>query len=161
MTVIPEPSARAGAALALSKTRSKTETDRTRLRAGAFRWRGPSLALSRSFRARVPFASLVMPPIQVPRTFLPPRVVPFLHRFLRSRIPEFLPVANRVERNEPEDARSERGPRNPEDRGGRGATRVRTPDHRDLRREHLRVARAQEMNRERDAPGPGRWDLDL
>src|SRR5207245_6178317 len=140
MTVIPEPSARAGAALALSKTRSKTETDRTRLRAGAFRWRGPSLALSRSFRARVPFASLVMPPIPVPRTFLPPRVVPFLHRFLQGCTPEFLPVANRVERNEPEDARRERGPRNPEDRGGRSATGVRTTCHSHLALEHLRAA---------------------
>src|SRR2546428_4092657 len=155
MTVIPEPSPRAGAALALRKTRSKTETDRTsRLRAGAFRRRGPSLALSRSFRARVPFASLVMPPIPVPRTFLPPRVVPFLHRFLHGCIPEFLPVANRVERDEPEDARRERGPRYPEDRGGRGAARVRTPDYRDLGREHFRVARTQEMNRERGASRP-------
>src|SRR5437899_12248298 len=162
MTVIPEPSPRARAALALRKTRSKTETDRTsRLRAGAFRRRGPSLALSRSFRARVPFASFVMPPIPVPRTFLPPRVVPFLPRFLQSRIPEFLPVANRVERNESEDARRERGPRNPEDRGGRGATRVRTPDHRDLCREYFRVPSSEETNRERDAPGPARWDLEL
>src|SRR5437879_7186656 len=161
MTVIPEPSARAGAALALSKTRSKTETDRTRLRAGAFRWRGPSLALSRSFRARVPLASFVMPPIPVPRTFLPPRVVPFLPRFLQGRIPEFLPVANRVERNEPEDARRERGPRDPKNRGGRGATRVRTPNHCDLRREHFRVACAKEMNRERDASRPCVRHLDL
>src|SRR5437879_12940129 len=102
MTVIPEPSARAGAALALSKTRSKTETDRTRLRAGAFRWRGPSLALSRSFRARVPLASLVMPPIPVQRTFLPPRVVPFLHRFLPGSTPEVPPVANRLVPHAPE-----------------------------------------------------------
>src|SRR5438445_1975510 len=151
MTVIPEPSARAGAALALSKTRSKTETDRTRLRAGAFRWRGPSLALSRSFRARVPFASLVMPPISVPRTFLPPRVVPFLHRFLHGCIPEFLPVANRVERDEPEDARRARGPRYPEAPGRRRPARARPPDYRDLAREHLRVARAPAMNRELDA----------
>src|SRR2546426_8767125 len=161
MTVIPEPSARAGAALALSKTRSKTETDRTRLRAGAFRRRGPSLALSRSFRARVPLASFVMPPIPVPRTFLPPRVVPFLHRFLQGCTPEFPPVANRVERNEPEDARRERGPRNPEDRGGRGATRVPTPHHCGLGREQLPVAPAPEMNRERNACRPPVRNLDF
>src|SRR2546427_10386083 len=138
MTVIPEPSPGARAALALSKTRSKTEPDRTsRLRAGAFRRRGPSLALSRSFRARVPLASFVMPPIPVPRTFLPPRVVPFLHRFLQGRIPEFLPVANRVERNEPEDARRERGPRDPKNRGGPGAPRGPAPNHRARRREHF------------------------
>src|SRR5207245_9440585 len=141
MTVIPEPSARAGAALALSKTRSKTETDRTRLRAGAFRWRGPSLALSRSFRARVPFASLVMPPIPVARTFLPPRVVPFLHRFLHGRIPEFLLVANRVERDEPEDARRERGARIPAQRAARGAASLRNPAHGDPRRDNTRALR--------------------
>src|SRR2546425_11044010 len=162
MTVIPEPSPRAGAAVALSRTRSKTKPGRTsRLRAGAFRRRSPSLALSRSFRARVSFASFVMPPIPVPRTFLPPRVVPFLHRLLQRRIPEFLPVANRVERDEPEDARRERGPCNPEHRGGRGATGVRTPDHRDLRREHFRAAGAEEMNRERDASRPPVRHLDL
>src|SRR2546428_12897139 len=145
MTVIPEPSPRAGAELALSKTRSKTETERmSQLRAGAFRRRGPSLALSRSFRARVRFASFVMSPIPVPRTFLPPRVVPFFHRFPQSHTPEFLPVANRVERNEPEDARCERGPRNPEDRGGSRAAPAPRPPPCAPVREQFRWARARD-----------------